>query len=188
MVLDNEERQLWDAYRETGDANDLIRYYTPWMIERVKNTKPRRCPLDEAVSFGMTILWGCIERYRPEGPASFRTYAWRKVGYAGLEYIRWHFTRRADRPRMRYLDSSVDVADDREREPLDVMIGRETWELMMRCLREKEALAVDMSYRQGKSLPQIAAVFGVSPSAVCQTLRVAREWLLANQDYWGEAR
>ena len=27
MVLDNEERQLWDAYRETGDASELLEYY-----------------------------------------------------------------------------------------------------------------------------------------------------------------
>src|SRR5689334_3263952 len=85
---------MWEAYwRARGDAerNALVEHYLPLVrahAERIGRVSRAGLTLAEMMSAGALGLMGAVERFDPEGGASFEDYAGFRIGGSILDECR----------------------------------------------------------------------------------------------------
>lgn len=168
----------------SGDA--LILEHRRWAATlAVATVRNRLLPLDhdDAVSAAMVALVVCARRWKP-GPATFRTYAFRRIVgavYDELRHDRWwsHGGRDAMGSYLRPLPLSAPVADGAT--VADTVAEREHGYDHAETTTDLEAIFTgrDRTILQllahGLTLAQVGARLGVTESRVCQIRRAARQ-------------
>ncbi|WP_373649024.1 sigma-70 family RNA polymerase sigma factor [Schlesneria sp. DSM 10557] len=184
--------ELWEAYRASRsikDRNRLVEDYLPFVrhcADQVVAMFPCGCPCerDDLVQEAVPALIHLVESYDP-ALANFRTFAKPRLFGAMIDAIRridWvpKGTRRRQRdtPEMRVAEmvplADIHLATVAEGFPGEVGT-EEFWERVSRGLSERERLVIQLRYRSGLKLLQIADVLGMTRANVsrihCQALR-----------------
>ncbi len=109
-----DERNLWRQYRATGDKSihdRLVKQYAPlvkYVAGKMAMSISSNVDFDDLVSYGVFGLFDAIQKYDPEKPTKFKTYAVTRIRgaiYDGLRSIDW--VPRSIRQKAREVDNVI---------------------------------------------------------------------------------
>lgn len=89
----SEEEQLWDRYRESGEAvmNELLEFYLPLthrVLERISIRLPSHIPLEDLSQAALIGLYKAIQVFNPDRGVPFEPYAYPRVRGAVMDELR----------------------------------------------------------------------------------------------------
>ena len=131
--MDPDVRELWERYRDTGDAEireRLILHYSPlvkYVAGRVGVGMPSNVEHADLVSYGIFGLMDAIEKFDVEKGFKFETYAITRIRGAILDELRSiDWVPRSVRSKARKIEQAMQRLEQKlERSPTDAEIAEE---------------------------------------------------------------
>jgi RNA polymerase sigma factor for flagellar operon FliA len=141
---------------------------------RLKRRLPPQVHADDLFAAGLVGAWRALERY--DGRMSFWAYFQKRIHYAMIDELRrtqWA-PRRTPQPEF---DRTYPLHDALDPKPVNGQRIEAEDELhsRKRKLDAREKAVLLLHFREGMTLKQIAAVFGISESRMCQLVKEAQQ-------------
>lgn len=187
----------WQMNRDRRTRDELIRHYLPLVEFHASRFAFKVAPSisQDLFGFGALGLIDAVDKFKPELGYRFETYGSERIRGAigdGLREVAWLPRRRLERitgiitkivpvdfhsartvDGVRLEDSLSDPTDPTPGEIIELQSDYEDLAIAIKMLAERErTVTIEFYYRQ-KRLQEIALMFGVSESRVCQIHRSA---------------